>query len=420
MKKLLVLVIGLLWFTNFAAFGIMPNDPLLVYDLNRRLPLSSNPTTYFRDEYCWYFDNTHINTHVYTANNEVQSQFDEPVGSANIHAQEAWNILREATNTIIAVIDYGFDINHQDLMNNIYLPGIYFDGFGNTNSDISDLSGHGTMVLSVLAANGNNGIGTCGILWKAKILPIKITARGVQWVKAINYAIDNGAKVINISDSTSGDLSVKVALERAALSNIVVICSAPNSSINLDSNIDYPTSWDLPNVISVSNSRRDETIYSAAAYGANSIDIFAPGRLIVAAWPNDQYRYTSGTSFSAPLVSGVVALIREKFPNLTYDKVIDKLLINVDKNTNYTGKCISGGRLNAYKPLVDITLGIGQRQLYVYGAVGQNALIETSSDLIHWTYFNSCIITNSPMIFYDNMSLQYGFFRVNQIASPDP
>jgi subtilisin family serine protease len=351
MKKLLLCLSVLL---NISSLAILPNDPAIHWDSNTRLPLSSNPSTYFRDEYCWYFNNEHINTHVYNSLNQVQLQFDEPIGDSNIHVQEAWDIIREVTNTIIAVIDYGFDLYHEDLINNTYLPGIYFDAFGNANQDLSDGSGHGTMVMSVLAANGNNNIGTCGILWKAKILPIKITTRGYQWALAINYAIDNGADIINISDSTDGKPETLAALQRARDNGIIVVCAAPNSNVNLDTTIDYPSAWNLDNVIIVSSSTRAEVPYSAAAYGANSVDLFAPGRLIVACWPGNSYRYTSGVSFATSIVSGSCALIKELYPYLTYQQIIYQLLSSVDQYPSYYNKCISGGRLNVYKSILPL------------------------------------------------------------------
>lgn len=332
---------------------IAPNDSLFSYDESRRLPFSNNPSTFFRDEYCWYFNNISANTHVYNSLNELQYQYDEPVGTSNIQAKEAWAIKNTSINTLISIIDYGFDIGHEDLIDNIYLPGLSIGDYGELSADISDPVGHGTMVLSTLAANGNNEKGACGILWKAKILPIKVSARIPRWANAINHAVDNGAKIISISDGFGNDSNIRLAIQRAAQYNCIIVCAALDENTDHDLVLDYPASWHEPNVIIVSSSTRNESIYGAAAFGKNSVHLFAPGRLIIVASPGNNYRYTSGTSFATPMVAGALALIMEKYPNEPYKLTIKRLLDNVDRFPVYTDKCISGGRLNLYKPLVN-------------------------------------------------------------------
>ena len=407
MKKLF-----LIFFAN-GLFAAMPSDPLINWDIDRRLPLSSQPTVYFRDEYYWYFNNQQINTHVYNAQGVPQYQYDEPIGDSSIDIERAWDIQKESTNILVATIDYGFDLTHEDLTNNVYVNPIFIDEFGTTNLDMTDHTGHGTMILSVIAGNGNNNIGGCGVLWRAKILPIKHSTRSTKFAQAINYAVSQGARVINISDKTDASLETKEAIERAALSNCIIVCSAINANINQDTTEDYPTSWHEPNVLTVSSSKRDETL-DIAAYGSNSVALFAPGRLIIAAWPENQYRYTTGTSFATAMVSGSLALILEKYPDEPYQKTVNRLLYNVDKFPVYNAS-ISGGRLNVYKSLIELKLSINKDNLIISGAVGQHAQLKYSTNLIQWNNFIDLVLTNDIIDLPISLNNNQEFFKIEQI-----
>ena len=288
----------------------------------------------------------------------------------------AWNCVNNlgggqqgggSQDVVIAVIDTGVDYNHIDLANNIWanpgeIPNNGIDddrnGFiddirgwnfvGNNNNPMDD-NGHGTHVSGIAAAENNN-IGTVGVSFNCKIMPIKAgnyagSFTNENIIKAITYAYMNGASVINMSFGGSG---ISLALEEAlqnAYNSCVLVAAAGNSGACNEPTCGYcfyripiyPAS--LPYVIGVMScdargiSLSPFSNYDHAPNHYNSLeyDTYACGENIVSTWPGNKYARLSGTSMSAPIISGIAALLRSAFPDR--DAFSTKYLVSQICNT---------------------------------------------------------------------------------------
>ena len=297
---------------------------------------------------------------------------------ADIDALKAWLKTRGSDKVVVAVLDSGVDYTHVDLIGNIWLRpdtvpqyndeqiGTFDDlhGFnGAENSgDPMDDNGHGTHCAGIIGAEGNNDEGITGINWNVQIMPLKFMGRGgfgttKDAIEAINYAIDrkrNGVnvRVINASwGSTSYSKALEDAIRAAGEEGILFVAAAGNSTVNNDKSPHYPSNYDLPNVISVAALDRNDALTSFSNYGVKTVHIAAPGKDILSTWLGNAYREASGTSMAAPQVAGVAALILASEPNLSVEKLRERLLKSVDKIDSLTGKVENGGRLNAAKAL---------------------------------------------------------------------
>jgi len=217
----------------------------------------------------------------------------------------AWGSVDGATQTItVAVIDSGICANHPDLAGRIVAG---YD-FVENDSDPQDEFGHGCGVAGVIAANGNNGQGIAGVAPNVQIMPLRVLDRNglggyFNIAQAIIYAVDNGADVINLSlAGPASSFLLEDAVNYAVESGVVVIAAAGN---NGSPGAWYPAAY--PAVIAVGSVEKDLTQSSFSNYGDN-IDVLAPGRDILTTSSNGDYQLMTGTSFAAPLVSGIAAL----------------------------------------------------------------------------------------------------------------
>ncbi|MCK8521485.1 S8 family serine peptidase [Aquimarina sp. D1M17] len=205
-------------------------------------------------------------------------------------------------------------------------------GNNDTEGDL-ELESHGTNVVGIIAANRKNDIGINGVTNLVKIMVIRTTPRGDEYDKdvanGIIYAVDNGAKVINMSFGKEFSLNHKLvheAIKYAEKNDVLLISSAGNESKNIDEIDYYPNDYDLRtkneianNFISVGASTFSPKHLVAyfSNYGKMNVDIFAPGYNIYTTAPKDTYETNGGTSFSAPIVSGIAALIKSYYANLS-------------------------------------------------------------------------------------------------------
>lgn len=236
---------------------------------------------------------------------------------------------------VVAVIDTGVDYNHEDLSNNIWvntdeIPGNNLDDDANgyiddtkgydfigniytevhPDNDPDDDYGHGTHVSGIIAA-ADNALGIKGVAPLAKIMPVKVLdSSGYGWssdiATGIYYAVNNGAKIINMSlGSSLPSATLKNAVDYAVANNVLVVAAAGNSSSYTYSL--YPASYD--NVVSVAASNEDG--YKAYFSNWGKVDITAPGDSILSSLPGNKYASWSGTSMASPFVAGVAALIEQ-------------------------------------------------------------------------------------------------------------
>ena len=290
---------------------------------------------------------------------------------ADIDAPEAW-ALQTGRQVVIAVIDTGVDYTHADLRNNIWVNtdeipnnGIDDDGngyiddirgwdFANNDNDPMDDNRHGTHVAGIIAAQGNNNTGVVGVNWSARIMPLKfMSAAGggttSDAIRAIEYAVANGAKISNNSWG-GGAFSQALfdAINAANNAGHLIVAAAGNSGNNNDTSPSYPASYDLPNVIAVAASTPNDTLAGFSNFGARNVDLAAPGVGILSTIPGNAYASLSGTSMASPFVAGVAGLILSNSPNLSITQLRDRLLNTTDPIGSLSGRVATGGRLNAF------------------------------------------------------------------------
>lgn len=331
-----------------------------------RAPLVSPNDTRFLDGSLWGLHNTGQ-----TGGNIIG------VADADIDAPEAWDIIREAPNVIVAVVDTGINLTHQDLVPNLWtnpnptngdLHGANFVGGRGSfvSGDPTDDDGHGTHVAGTIGAVGNNGTGVTGVAWRVKLMGVKVfpaNANGsVSEIAAgVNYAIAKGAHIINASyggEANTGFSQTELTAIRSARDKgILFVAAAGNASSNMDISRFYPASHALDNVVTVgASTRRDEIATTFSNFGG-AIDLYAPGEEIVSLdhASNTGVRSLSGTSMAAPHVSGALALLMAHFPADNYRQLINRLLRGVDRGDRFIGRTQSNGRLNLQRALTTTT-----------------------------------------------------------------
>jgi hypothetical protein len=247
---------------------------------------------------------------------------------SKIQAFQAWDGTIGNGNVVVAVLDSGVTLNQPDLAGRI-LPG--YD-FVNTNQNITDDFGHGTAVTGVIAANGNNGQGVAGIAYDCSVLPVKVMdnngfAPYSTIAAGIKYAVDNGARVINLSIAGSApSATLQDAIDYAWSNNVVVVAAAGN---NADSTPQYPAACN--HVLGVSSTAPDDSLSYFSSFGSD-IKISAPGETI---WTtqsdlNNPYGPWRGTSFASPVVAAVAALVISANPTLSNDQIVSLLEQSAD------------------------------------------------------------------------------------------
>lgn len=296
--------------------------------------------------------------------------------NADIGALKAWQKTHGTADVVVAVLDTGVDYSHTDLAANMWvrpdsIPQYSDDQLGTFNDlqgydadanagDPMDDNGHGTHCSGIIGAEGNNNEGIAGVNWNVEIMPLKFLGRGgygttKDAIEAINYAIDRKQKGVNLRvinaswGSTSYSKALEDAIRAAGENGILFVAAAGNATTNNDKTPHYPSNYDLPNVISVASLDRNDALSSFSNYGAKTVHIAAPGREILSTWLGDQYREASGTSMAAPQVSGVAALIVASEPDISVEKLRERILKSVDKIDSLNGKVANGGRINAAK-----------------------------------------------------------------------
>lgn len=328
----------------------------------------------------------------------------------------AWALERGSKRTIVALVDDGFFFQHEDISDNIWrnigesgidksgLPketnGIDDDGNGyiddvigwdfafddpdpdNYAFDGKDVTRiqpypHSVSAMGIIGARGNNGIGVAGVNWEVSMMLLKIGAQGSEsaryrperTARAIRYAADNGARVINWSGYVSSNDSeglklLKSAIEYAKSKGVLLVNSAGNSykNIDLEEYTIYPACFDNDNLIVVAENDWAGSLYKVppgskyiggSNYGEKNVDIAAFAENFTTRQYNNQSVYSlgGGTSDAAPLVSGVLALLFSARPDLTGAEAKEILLASARRIPALEGKVRCGGIVDAYAAL---------------------------------------------------------------------
>jgi outer membrane protein assembly factor BamB len=288
---------------------------------------------------------------------------------ADINAEAGWDTLTSASGVIVAVVDSGIRVTHQDLAGNIWnnpSPGALgytgdthginatFPSSEPGNGDPNDDFFHGTMVAGVIGAATNNSIGVAGVAWNVQLMALKFIAAdgfgsGSGEISCIDYAIYHRAQIINGSFGNDQSSAAELyALQQAKAAGIIVVVAAGNDSVNADEGYAYPAGYLLDNVVTVAATTNTDALSDYSNYGPGTVDLAAPGDDIGSTvnTSDSSYASASGTSLAAPQVAGALALLKSHFPNDSYRQLINRLLAQVHPLPGLSGKVQSGGRLD--------------------------------------------------------------------------
>lgn len=273
-------------------------QPNYIYQLQATTPND----TFFTD--LWGLHNTgqNVNGSTGTAGNDVG-------------IRQAWDHVTDCSSVVVAITDTGINTSHSDLSSNIWnnsdeiaANNIDDDGNGyiddvqgwdfvsNDNNPMPVLASeiHGTHVAGTIGAIGNNGRGITGICWQIQLMPLRVlneygTGTTTDLIEALQYAIDNGANIVNMSLSTTAfDSLLNNAVSNARDNNVIIVAAAGNNADDNDSGTTrYPCSFDQDNIICVAALDQNYNLAGFSNYGATRVDVAAPGVNIKSTWPGE-------------------------------------------------------------------------------------------------------------------------------------
>ena len=308
----------------------------------------------------------------------LQWALEESSALADIRAVPAWTRALGA-GVAIAVLDNGVQLNHPDLVNQLYANageggagresnGIDDDGngfaddwrgwdwVGSDNNPSAVSNSHGTHVAGTAAAQRDNVIGVAGVAPGAKLLALRVldgrTGFLSDLVSAIAYSGRLGVKVANMS--LGGDeMSVSLRSAIESYPNTLFVAAAGNDGIDLDlpGNASSPCEEEATNLICVASSTSLAAPASRSNYGASAVDLFAPGELITST-VIDGYGEMSGTSMASPQVAGAAALLASAEPSLTGAQMRTRLIESAAARESMRLKVVANGQLDAYNALL--------------------------------------------------------------------
>ena len=326
---------------------------------------------------------------LHATNTPSDPLFSSQYGMTKIGAPQAWDITQGSSDIVVAVIDTGIDFSHQDLEANIWtnpspgsVVGIANDlnGYNFRDNNGTIFSGdfresHASHVAGIIGARGNNGLGVSGVNWNVKLMSLKFLNQFDEGstgdaIRACSYAAEmrhlwettghtKGANVRVINASFGGDSftqSFVDALNELNNREILFVAAAGNlrdgsQESNNDRIPQFPSSYDVPNVIAVAATDQNDQIPDFSHFGPTSVELGAPGDLVLSTTPQNTYSLFSGTSMAAPHVSGAAALLWAQNPSLTVEQVKRLLILNGDVTPALVDHTLTGRRLNVFKSL---------------------------------------------------------------------
>jgi hypothetical protein len=326
---------------------------------------------------------------------------------ADIDAELGWNYIHDAPDVVIGVLDTGADVYYQpDLVDNRwvnigetgldslgqdkrtngwdddhngYADDVYGWDFVNNEGNVYNNEGHGTASSGYAAARGNNTAGVPGTAWQAKIMTLAIRSNVEgqgTWADedkiaaAVEYAVANGAKIINNSWQSYGGFGdvLRDAYEAASNAGLVITCGSGNKEYDNDSVLPVPTSYNFPGLIAVAMTDRDDVLAApcpnmasgtGSNYGATTVHLAAPGCNLWGVYPGSNNWHFggighSGTSATGPMVAGAAALLLAQNPGWTNVQVKSRLMTTIDTLASCSGKMVAPGRLNIGRALDNV------------------------------------------------------------------
>ena len=352
------------------SYAVVVTEPEVLSNFESLQVIEDLPLTFADDPYepyQWAIDNTGTNL-------DRLASAPPQTPDADIDAPAAWSVAT-GEGVVVAVVDSGVDFSHPDLAaaqwtndDEDCTNGVDDDG----NGYVDDCRGwdfghednqpytrghhaHGTHVAGIIAATADNGIGVTGIAPDVQIMDLSLSATGSMTVssvaRAIRYAVDNDADIVNLSLGTSPGVPeyavtpIIDAVRYAEEAGVLLVVAAGNDSVNLDNAAVYPASIEATNLLTVGASSPSDTRASFSNYGT-TVEVFAPGELILSTIPGN-YNFMSGTSQAAPTAAAVAALVQQQRPDATASELIAQLIGTADEVEALAGATPSSARINA-------------------------------------------------------------------------
>jgi subtilisin family serine protease len=335
-------------------------------------------------------------------------------GKSHIDAPDAWKIEEGSPNVVVAVIDTGIDASHPALKRNIWHSGSipveptklasapvdapllnspvessrgkdarsatqdqqagvaagsdeYGWNFVNNKMNPVDEHGHGTHVAGIIGAIADPKNGVSGVAHRVSIMSVKYYSDAnpgsvnlKNTVRAIQYAVDHGARIINYSGGgPEFSEDEYLAIKKAEAKGILFVAAAGNEHQNTDlqENYYYPSAYRLSNIISVAATDIRNNLLATSNWGKKRVDVAAPGENIYSTLPNGRFGYMSGTSQATAFVTGMAALLLSQDPTLTPVQLKEIIMSSVDRFPQLENKLVTGGRVNAYSALLSLRNG---------------------------------------------------------------
>lgn len=313
----------------------------------------------------------------------------------SINLVPAWKVLKVKRSITVGVVDTGIDPHHPLVSKNIAHPhtkegarhptssafGVDFSKGRNNKFTPFDQNGHGTHIAGIIKS----------VFPDVKMLALKYynpKASGyenlVSTLAALKYAVDSNVDIINYSGGgPEPSIDEFRILKEAEKKGILVVAAAGNdgSNIDLKKNAYYPASYNLSNIITVTAYDINLNILPSSNYGTEKVHLAAPGHKIASALPMGRYGYLTGTSQATAFVSGVAAMMKSMFPELSPQEIKKIILTSTSPEVQFKGKCLSAGRLDAGAALKAVILekGSEQEQNSIIASKKRNRLIASSN-----------------------------------------
>lgn len=331
----------------------------------------------------WIYQHQATSNDPYYTSGSLWGMYGDGTSPANpfgSQAGEAWVNRTDCSSVYVGIIDEGMMYVHNDLAGNVWTnphdPGDGIDNDGNgyvddvhgwdfagNDNTVYDGTGddHGTHVSGTVGAKGGNGNGVAGVCWKIQLISAKFLGRNggttANAIKAVDYLTDlktrHGLNLVATNNSWGGggySQGLFDAIQRANTQNILFIAAAGNSGVNIDVSPSYPASYTNSNLLTVAAIDSQGNLASWSNYGANSVDLGAPGVGIWSTIPKKNYQSAygsySGTSMATPHVTGAAALYAATHPGSSTADIKNALLSGGVPTGSLIGKTVTGKRLN--------------------------------------------------------------------------
>jgi thermitase len=310
-----------------------------------------------------------------------------------VDAEKAWAVTQGDRRIVVAIIDTGCDVNHEDLRQNMwsnpgetgfdkhgrnranngidddengYIDDVHGWDFTTHANDVSDSHGHGTHIAGIVGAVGGNGVGIIGVSPKVSLMILKAMDPGksinplVATISAIEYAVKMKAHIINYSaGGPFFSAQERAAIQKAGNRGVLFVAAAGNFGTNSDRQNYFPADYGLSNIISVTAVDSKTEVLPSSNYGINTVHIAAPGHNILSTLPNNSYGFLTGTSQATAFATGAAALVMAHRPTFNGEETKKYLLLTGDIEKSLIEKTGFSRKLNLFKALTMLDAGIG-------------------------------------------------------------